>query len=497
MRTVCVKVAGGTLAGRSDGRVSSFKGIPYAQPPVGERRWRPPLPCAPWTGEREAFEFGPSAYQSGPAGVDDLVSIGGAPGPFSEDCLTLNVWAPADAVDAPVMVWLHGGSGRMGSASLPLYDGSAFAASGVVLVSVNYRLGHLGCFAHPALSAEAGAEEPLGSFSIMDQLLALRWVQENIRAFGGDPRRVTLFGESMGGYYTLALMTCPAARGLFQQAMVQSGGGWFPPNPLSKAAARGSELATAAGLDGAQATAAQLRALTPQALMALPGEFHPIIDGRLLHEELTLAHAGGRVMDVPLLIGVNSGEHSLLEYPGAFERFSATQRPARVKALAALYQTTPQQAQRQYFRDALFVAPARWLARRRRSSPVYLYWYDYVRQAQREERELAPHGSEIGCVFNTGEHNPDRLPWRVADQVVAQAMHARWVAFAKTGSAGADWQPYTRGADNWLVLNGAAASTASVLPRQLDWLDRRMGWIIALLRVKAALDRLFSFGVRQ
>jgi para-nitrobenzyl esterase len=246
-----VSIDTGVLIGASDAVVRTFKGVPYAAAPVGAQRWRPPRPALRWTQPRQATEYGPACPQFAPPGVTDILRYGAAPEPTSEDCLTLNVWAPKGAANAPVMVWIHGGAGRMGAGSLPYYDGTSFARDGVVLVTVNYRLGHLGSFAHPALTRAAAAGEPLVSYSLMDQIAALEWVRRNIAAFGGNPRNVTLFGESAGALDTLVLMTTPRALPLFHKAIVESGGGWFPPSYRKDAEKCGVEMATKAGLPGA------------------------------------------------------------------------------------------------------------------------------------------------------------------------------------------------------------------------------------------------------
>ncbi|HEY0782893.1 MAG TPA: carboxylesterase family protein, partial [Thermoanaerobaculia bacterium] len=213
----------GVLAGSAADGIQTFKGIPYAKPPVGPLRWRPPQPPAAWKEARDATAFGAACPLGGAALEGDGLQT-------SEDCLTLNVWAPAHAdrssPGAPVMVWLHGGANSNGAGAKRYYDGTAFARDGIVLVSLNYRLGPLGFFAHPALTKEAGPSEPLGSYGLMDQVAALGWVKRNARAFGGDPARVTVFGESAGGEDVLALLAVPSATGLFQQAIVESGPGW-------------------------------------------------------------------------------------------------------------------------------------------------------------------------------------------------------------------------------------------------------------------------------
>jgi para-nitrobenzyl esterase len=216
------RVAAGLLAGDRTDTGSVFKGVPYAAPPVGDLRWKPPAPARPWMGVRAANRFGPACLQ--PISASGAPNLGGYAGPVDEDCLTLNIWAPSVARRAPVMVWIHCGAHRFGAGSMPLYAGSAFARDGVVLVSFNYRLAGLGYFAHPALTREAAPGQPLGDFGLMDQIAALAWVRRNIAAFGGDPHNVTVFGQSSSAIDVQALMAAPSARGLFQKAIVESGG---------------------------------------------------------------------------------------------------------------------------------------------------------------------------------------------------------------------------------------------------------------------------------
>ncbi|WP_032986273.1 carboxylesterase/lipase family protein, partial [Cronobacter malonaticus] len=245
----------GDVRGLTENDIAVWRGIPYAAPPVGERRWRAPQPLTAWQGVRDATAFSAASWQN--AGFCRELA-GGDPGAFSEDCLYLNVWAPATReTPLPVMVWLHGGGFTLGAGSLPPYDGQALARRGVVLVTINYRLGHLGFFAHPALEGEDPAG-PVYNFALLDQIAALRWVQDNIAAFGGDRDNVTLFGESAGARSVLSLMASPLAKGLFHKAIVQSGY-TLPDIPRRKALLNGAALTRHLGLDNP--TAADLRAL--------------------------------------------------------------------------------------------------------------------------------------------------------------------------------------------------------------------------------------------
>lgn len=490
----------GDLRGRREGPANVFRGVPYAAPPVGSLRWTPPQPFPAWDDVREAADFGPSAPQAGPADVADIVSIGGAPEPTSEDCLTLNVWAPAaPGAAAPVMVWLHGGSNRMGAGSLPFYDGGAFARDGVVLVSVNYRLGQLGFFAHPALTAEAGPDAPLGNQALLDQIAALEWVRDHIGAFGGDPANVTLFGESAGGLDILALMTAKRARGLFHKAIVQSGGGWLPATPLKTAQERGVSAATALGLDTTDVAA--LRAIAPEHLTSVEGAFGPVIDGRLLDCDPISAFARGDFADVPLMIGVNSGEDSLLNYGGGLKRFGQLIKPnAKLARLYPEANGDEEQLIRLGFRDFAFAAPARWVASRPRRSKAWLYAFDYVEEARRKTMPRAAHAAEIFHVFETLDHRPDGAPAATdTDLAISAGMHARWVDFAKSGAPGADWPAYVPADDVWMVFNDTPGGEVKRgwWKAALDHHGRKGGLLILLLRTRDRLRGLFSAKVTR
>jgi para-nitrobenzyl esterase len=491
-------IASGRITGEAAGEISIFRGLPYAAPPVGPLRWRPPQPAASWGAVRPATAFGPSCPQQGPAGEVDITRYGGAPEPTSEDCLTLNVWAPAHpAKPAPVMVWFHGGSGRMGAGSLPYYDGASFARDGVVLITVNYRLGQLGAFAHPALTREAGKDGPLANYALMDQIAALKWVQHNAAAFGGDPGNVTIFGESSGGISVLSLTAAPAARGLFHKAIVESGGGWYPPGSLAAAEKAGEKAAVAAGAP-ANATVEQLRALPVRAIAAIPNAAGGP-DKRMVREGLTISIDAGRVAPVPLMIGVNSGEDSLLDYGDGMAKAKAAAKPGVLAKVRELYGLDNDEAAiRAQLRDGLLTAPARWVAGKWRQ-PAYLYRFDYVDEGRRPTRRTAPHGGEIFYAFQTLDRKPDGgPPPTAADERMAQEVHARWVAFARTGSpnlAGAsEWPAYSRKEDRWMIFNqnGVAAAEAHPLKKQLDWHERRTTPLIFLLRLKTEIARLFG-----
>jgi para-nitrobenzyl esterase len=458
-----VRVETGDLQGVIDDGVASFKGIPFAAPPVGELRWRPPQPAVPWTGVRQAAEFGADCMQGrfGPPPPPDSP----APRPPSEDCLFLNVWRPASATTGaklPVMVWIHGGGFVGGSGSFPMTSGVRFARDGVLLVSINYRLGRFGFFAFPALSRER-PEETKGNYAYMDQIAALQWVKRNTAAFGGDPNNVTIFGFSAGGVSVHSLLASPMARGLFHKAIAQSGGsrdsvltarpmredGVDPNYPVS-AETIGIQFARSMGIEGTDAAAlASLRALSPEQVLRgapnQPGasvpsyETTPVLDGRLVTETAETAYKARQQPRVPLLVGSNSADT-------AGNRVKATTK----EQLFARYGQWSAQAKAAYDPDgstelAVLVAranddfgqaePARFAANAfaANGSPVYLYRFSYVPTAMREQlRAGAPHGGDVGFVFDTLSAGRGGPP-TPEDQAVARMAHSYWVNFARTG----------------------------------------------------------------
>lgn len=383
-----VQTSSGKLEGSVEGNAVVFRGVPYAKPHVGERRWRAPEPIE-WDGVKAAKSFGSACLQ--PVNDDGSPNFGGYAGPVSEDCLTLNIWAPKDARDAPVMVWLFGGGGVVGAGSLPTYHGDAFARDGVVLVTINYRLGGLGGWAHPALSAEKG-DGPNANYALMDAIAALCWVKDNAAAFGGDPENVTLFGESAGATMTANLVTSPLAEGLFEKAIFQSTGSLpTPGTPLAQAEARGEASAKALGLPNA--TAAQLRALPAERFLsdrAAAFGLRTIIDGVVKPASIMETFEAGQEHDVLLMLGTNSDEG----------RLAGTQRIADLAEDGA---------------------------------PVFQYFFDYVPQALRErDPNGAPHAGELPFVFDTLA-TYQLLPEgpTAEDSRVASLVHSCWVAFAK------------------------------------------------------------------
>ncbi len=445
-----VRIESGELLGLEVGPAAVFRAIPYAAPPVGALRWKPPAPARPWHEPRDAKAAGPACPQKVTPGVPNL---GGYIGPTDEDCLTIDVTAPKAARRAPVMVWIYGGGNVAGATNLPSYDAVNFARDGVIVVAMNYRLGALGFFAHPALTAEAPRDQPLANYGLMDQIAALKWVKRNIAAFGGDPANVTLFGESAGGEDVLQLMATPSARGLFHKAIVQSGGGWSPAPSLAEAETRGATLATRLGLAGGAASAEQLRAIPAADLVTLSANLGPVIDGRLIRQTPRVAFARGEAAPVPLIIGSNSNEASLLG-------------PAGLAPKAALA--------RALFNDAVMGAPARWVAAKASArAPAWLYYFSYVPERQRGIRPGTNHASEIPFVFDSLDAVPGRTPLITpSERAEAALAHSCWVGFARAGrpdcAGGQAWPTYTPTTDQLLEFGDPAGVRTHFRKAQLD-----------------------------
>lgn len=470
-----VAVEGGVLVGETDGAIASFKGVPFAAPPVGPLRWRPPSPAPTWFGARDARQFGHDCPQE---------RRPDSPNPtVDENCLVLNVWAPASAKGAPVMVWFHGGEFISGSGARAVHYGAAFARDGVVIVTVNYRLGALGFFAHPALTNEAGPDAPLGNYGLMDQVAALQWVQRNIAAFGGDPKAVTIAGQSAGGSSVLALLATPAARPLYRQAIVQSAGQWVLPDGLAEHEAQGAALVTAAGVSTVEASPERLRAMPWSALVrpSQAGTFVPFADGRWLKRDIDHLIAAGALADVPLLIGTNSDEGSLAQRGMAeaagmiLARFSPSDRD-RIHAAYGEEGRDEAIYRRQLFADTIFTAPARFIAGRTGSgAPTYLYRFSYLNSSSRGRAPGAAHGWEVAEVFDT-LHSVRGLKLTPEDVAMATTMHACWKAFIKTGQPACDrapaWPAYTPTADALMEFGLDGPKVVSGLRKpQLDALE--------------------------
>ncbi len=470
-----VRVDSGELQGVVDDSVASYKGIPFAAPPVGELRWRPPQPVAPWTGLRPAAEYGADCMQ-GRFGPPPAPGAPAARVP-SEDCLFLNVWSPASAARGaklPVMVWIYGGGFMGGSSASPNTSGTQFAKQGVVLVAANYRVGRFGFFAFPALSREH-PDETKGNYAYMDQIAALQWVKRNIAAFGGDPNNVTIFGFSAGGVSVHSLLASPMARGLFHKAIAQSGGsrdsvltarpmredGVDPNYPVS-AETIGIQFARSMGIEGTdQAALARLRALSSEDVLrgppAQPGvsvpryETTPMLDGKLVTETAETAYKARRQPRVPLLAGSNSADTAgnrirattKEQFFARFGQWSAQAKAAYDPDGSTDLATLISRANDDFGQ----AEPARFAADAfaSKGAPAYRYRFSYVQTAMRERmRTGAPHGGEIAFVFGTLAARPGATI-SPEDQAVSRMAQSYWVNFAKTGDPnGADLPAWPR-----------------------------------------------------
>lgn len=420
--------ASGPVQGTMRGDVAVFRGQPFAAPPVGALRWRAPQPVQPWPSVRPAVAFAPSCPQKRGLSLEG----GGDPGELNEDCLYLNAFTPHAEPGAklPVTVWIHGGTLIFGGGGLALYDGGALARRGVVLVTINYRLGPLGFFAHPALDKESPAG-PV-NFGLLDQIAALTWVRQNIGAFGGDPDRVTVFGQSAGAQSVLALMASPLAAGLFGRAIAQSPYG-LPSHARAKARATGAAIATAACLPGAQASMESLRRIPADRLSSLEGKGLSLAPGFVVGDEavprpLLEAFQQGREAAAPLIIGSNSDDASVAIAFG-IDPAQLVRKPGRARVLLQpLYPGVEDTGQlgREVARDVVFTAFARRIAYlHSRKSATWRYYFSHAG---------AGHGAEVPFILGTARHCQCLgRPVTPLDLAVESRLGDRWAAFATDG----------------------------------------------------------------
>lgn len=489
--TRVVATEGGDLTGVRQGGVVMFRGIQYAAAPTGEWRWRPPQPVQRQQGIHAADSFGAVCPQTGRA-TALLAGI-----PMDEDCLHLNVYVPPAAFDGgkpvPVMVWIHGGSFRWSAGSWSGAEPFALVHKGVAVVTINYRLGRLGLFAHPALAATAPADEPQGNYALMDQIAALRWVQRNVAAFGGDPARVTIFGQSAGGVSVTTLMAVPAARGLFQGAIAQSGASRIegdrplrgPRGYFESLEDDGVRMAATMGIKEGADVAARLRALPVEDLLAysakeMPNSMNPVVDGRLLPDSISKIFRAGRQNPVPFLAGTTDWEASLIaSYPLKLEAVLAGADPTQARAAYPGF--TDEALKSAWFTDMLFAAPARFLLGEmaRVNEPAWLYRFSYVPEARRGTVPGAAHSDDEAYTFGDTSM---RGNWQgaaptTADRRMAEIVSAYWINFAKHGDPNGPglpyWPRYDRKTDRSLELGTQIEVSEPARIEQLRFHDRR------------------------
>lgn len=474
MQPRVVETEHGRVRGYVDGDVAAYKGIPFAAPPTGELRWRAPEPARPWTGERDAAEFGNDPMQ--PRSSRPL--RGGA---FSEDCLSVNVWAPAEtpAGGAPVMVWLYGGGFMFGSGSNRESDGSVYARRGVVTVAPNSRTGVFAWLAHPLLSRES-ADGVSGNYGLLDNIAALEWVQRNIARFGGDPKRVTVFGCSSGSAAITAMLTIPHTQGLFQQVILESAGSFRPLCPLDEAEhwgkMAGDDLDAMRRMPADELTALGEKIGPAVRQLTTPRILRPIWDGKLIAKDEMDAFRTGDYYGVPTIVGSQANEGGAyvdtlpIRTPEQYRAYLEGNFGAHTAEASAVYpgNTEPEvlASLAGVFGDTQFTLGARGLARALSSREAKTYRYLYAHPAK---GKLPVHGGEQVYVFGTGQD------WNDADREIAETMQRQWTRFAFTGDPNEpglpQWAPYDAAADTYLTIERGYPAGSKWRTGALDFLE--------------------------
>ncbi len=484
-----VKTGSGRVSGvlNAAGDVYAFKGIPFAAPPVADFRWKEPQPVKPWEGVRKCENFGPSPMQAAPAPYSMWSEEFLIPKqPISEDCLYLNVWTGArSAVEKrPVIVFIHGGGFLSGGGAVPLYDGEAMAKKGIVFVSINYRVGVFGFFAHPELTKESGRNAS-GNYAILDQLAALRWVKNNIAAFGGDAGNVTIAGQSAGSFSVNILQASPLGKGLFQKAIGESGAVFSNPfTTLAKAEEAGVEYGKSLNAP----SLAGLRKISAEDLMKTPyGVWGAIVDGYVLPEQVAAIFAAGKENKVPLLTGWNQEEFKFFgdvktaeafkkdmndtygpDAQSALENYPATN--DSVAALSQYRMSSDQAFGSQNFTWANMLSG--------QGAKVYMYRFTHKVPGTGEYAKYgAFHGGEIPYAYNTLKFS--NRPWQPADYKLAETMSSYWANFAATGDPNGkglpEWKPYNSNTNDIMILDSPCYSVKMPDLKAIEFLASKMG----------------------
>jgi para-nitrobenzyl esterase len=491
-----VKVASGIVEGKKDGPVHVFLGIPYAAPPVGDLRWKPPVPIAKWTGARKATDFGAHCMQGRVFGDMTFRDPGG-----SEDCLSLNVWVPAKPSQPklPVMVWIYGGGFVAGTTSEARQDGTHLAQQGVVVVSMNYRLGIFGFFVHPELAKESG-RDAAGNYGLLDQLAALHWVHDNIAAFGGDPENVTIFGESAGSFSVSAQMASPLAKGLFQKAIGESGGAFFSGGlSFEPRSVREEKDVKAVTAKLGMSRLADLRAVPAQKMLdafAPPQsegfDFGPDVDGYFLPESVPAIFTAGKQNDIPLLAGWNHDEGSfeLASQKPTAESLKATAQKEFGDKAADFLRLYPSDTDQQAVRSNLdfagdkFIAFSTWewleAQFKTGKQPIYRYRFDFGPPPDPKGPALgAYHSAEIEYVFGQLDTKTG-VAWTPQHRQLSATMQKYWANFARTGDPNGSglpkWPAYSA-ADGWPVMFLDRQSTAHKDDQRARYLFLAGAWV--------------------
>lgn len=477
-----IKVDGGAVSGvkNTAGDITSFKGIPFAAPPVGNLRWKAPQPVKPWSGVKECGAFGASPMQGKPLPFGVYTREFLIPDePISEDCLYLNVWTKNnDAEKKPVFVWIYGGGFVSGGAGVPIYDGEAMAKKGIVFVSINYRVGVFGFLAHPELTKES-PDKASGNYALLDQVAALKWVKKNIVKFGGDPDNVTIAGQSAGSMSVNALVASPVAKGLFNKAIAESGS-LMVANPTIKsktlrdAEEQGRKLATILHAF----SIADLRKMPATDLQKAPGDYSPIVDGYVLPEPIAQIFAKNNGNHVPLLIGWNADEG----FTGAILKKDAFIKMAHdrygndadefLKYFPAGTDEEAAHSQLKISRDMIFAMSGyKWAAlQAKRNEPVYVYYFQHKLPATPDfEKYGAFHTGEVAYIMDNLKFL--NRPWKAEDQPLARQMSAYWANFIKKGNPNGTGLPMWPKYDNRYakaMIFGSKAM-AGVLPDKAEY----------------------------